>query len=542
MAGLILFIMRVQIADDKKLEVYCTFQEKEVVKSIGNYRFNRLKKCWEFPLSSLISIIDNLNIKTDKEVLALYDNLKEEQKENQKCMFKADRIKQGMDKSILSKWEGCFHHQKQALAIATLFNSYALFMETGTGKTLVAIRLIQHRKVPTMVIAPLSILESVWVKEIEKWSNLTKVILWQNLKAFNDEYDVYLINYEHFKKMKYIDEKIKFLIIDESSKLKSNKSQITKKILSYKNSIQYKTILSGKPAPNNLLEYWAQMNFINPELLTDNFYKYRSKYFYSFGYGGYQYLPFPEAKKTIMNQISKQAFFIKKEDCIDLPERIFETRIIEMDTTQERIYKEMKQENITAYKDHITLGANELAKIMKLRQITAGFTITTEHIPVKISERKVKELMNVLDELDTSRQAIIWVQFHYEIEMIKRIFSVSNIKTTDYALLYGKMPQKEKELSIQKFKEGEVKYLIAHPKSGGMGLNLAQCSYCIWFSISYSDEEFSQANDRIYRIGQINKCTYILLLAKDSIDEVIYKALQKKENMSEACLAMLKGK
>ena len=98
-----------------------------------------------------------------------------------------------------------------------------------------------------------------------------------------------------------------------------------------------------------------------------------------------------------------------------------------------------------------------------------------------------------------------------------------------------------KNENIKAFQEGKTRFLIAHPKSGGMGLTFTNCSYMIWFSISYSQEEHSQANDRIYRIGQKNNCTYIYFLAKDTIDEIIYEALQKKQNLAMKCLEMLKG-
>ena len=841
------------LINDNKIEVHCTFDEKEIVKAIGNYRFNKFKKCWEFPLSSLTAIIENLRVEADENVMTEYRRLKEQQKALEAKIEIANRIKSGRLKIsdgnfTLKYYDGLFTHQKEALTISGLFDSYALFMETGcvdlfteylspsgwrridnyngglvaqynldgtaefvkpseyivkpcnemyelkhsrgldqmlspehrvlwydrfnkhhitsivelaqkhwknktgfkakiqttfnlksnnklhisndnlrlqvaviadgsftkdksnlcnirikkerkvrrlkyllnqcnihykeyfskkgfhifrfyapiktkvfgkdfwncsyeqrkiicdevknwdgtvrksdaseffttlkesadfiqycfsstgrraslrfkkrknhtefivhaigkgknsnyiwlgryrdninmvaaspnglkysftvpssflifrrngnifvsgnTGKTLVAIKLIEHWKVPTMVIAPLSILESVWIQELEKWSRLRVVNLWHNLKEFENDYDVYIINYEHFKKLENTEDKIKFLIVDESSKLKNNRSQITKAILNYKDTIQHKLILSGKPAPNNMLEYWGQMCFINPELLSDNYYKFRNKYFYSFGYGGYQYAPYPGAKEKIMNQISKQAFFVKKEDCLDLPERIFETRIVEMDEIQQKAYDEMEKLNIMEFRSYTTLGANELAKIMKLREITSGFAISTERMPFEISKSKLIELEAVLDEINPDRQVIIWINFHYEIEMIKKLLK------KEYVTLYGDMPQKEKERSINEFKRGAVKYLIAHPLSGGFGLNFAQCSYVIWFSMNYSLEQYAQANDRIYRIGQVNRCTYIHLLAKKSIDQVIYKTLQKKERMSDACLSMLKG-
>jgi SNF2 family DNA or RNA helicase len=529
--------------DDKAVLVACTFDEKEMVKAIGGYTYLKKRNLWRFSLSSLIKIVETLNITYDKYTQTIYDDLKEKDNKLKDTINTVNQIKKGqVDMKELPGMKGLFDHQKKAVVIASMFDSYALFMEMGTGKTLSAIRMILYKMVPTMIVAPLSILESVWMNEIDKWqqvfnksAKLKVVNLWNNLKEFNGNYNIYVINYEQFKKLKDVQAKIKFLIIDESSKLKNHTSGISKAILEYRDKIKYRLILSGKPAPNNLLEYWAQMSFINSELLDSNYYAFRNKYFYSTGYGGYIYTPFAEAREKIMFQISKQAFFIKKEECLDLPDKTFNIRTIIMDEIQRKKYNEMKNDNIMEFKSHTTLGANELAKIMKLRQITAGFTITTDGMPLQLSGSKIEELLNVLDEIEESRQVIIWVQFHFEIEMIKEVLK------ENYVTLYGDMKQKEKEEAINQFKARGVKYLIAHPASGGMGLNFTNCSYMIWFSLSYSLEQYAQACDRIHRIGQMNKCTYIHLLAKDSIDEVIYKALLKKQRISEACLAMLRG-
>jgi SNF2 family DNA or RNA helicase len=121
--------------------------------------------------------------------------------------------------------------------------------------------------------------------------------------------------------------------------------------------------------------------------------------------------------------------------------------------------------------------------------------------------------------------------------MLSKLFEKKKIT---FSTLYGDMKQRDKDKSIEDFKAGKVKCLIAHPKSGGMGLTFVNCSYNIWFSISYSQEEFYQANARIHRAGQKNACTYILLLAADSIDMIIHQALLKKQRLNEVCLELLK--
>ena len=145
-------------------------------------------------------------------------------------------------------------------------------------------------------------------QEFKKWSKLTVVNLWNNLEAFNHDYDVYVINYEQFKKL-HKDKKtnicarVQAIIIDESSKLKNNKSQITKTLLEYKDKMPHRLCLTGTPAPNNLMEYWGQMSFINSALLGDNFYRFRNIYFFSTGFDGLMYKPMSGAKEGIMDKI-----------------------------------------------------------------------------------------------------------------------------------------------------------------------------------------------------------------------------------------------
>ena len=533
--------MQVYVEDDLAI-VKCSYHEKEIVKAIGDFKFDKKTASWKFPQRKLIDIIDNLKIEYSQATALIYQQLREERSTYHSQINLANTIKTIPTKFLIDKIDvsQCYIHQHQAIHLGSIFNSYAFFMETGTGKTLVAIKLMEYWKVPTMVVAPLSTIESVWKREIEKWSNLKSVVLWHNMKEFNNSYDVYLVNYEGFKKLSKdtkgkLSEKVQCLIVDESSKMKNPKSQISKTILHYKDKIKHRICLTGTPAPNNLLEYFGQMAFINSDLLGDNFYRFRNKYFYSTGYGGYMYKPLKNAKEAIIDRVSHQAFSIRKDDCLDLPDRVYETRSIYMDEAQQAAYDQMKRDNILEFKGHTTLGANELSKLMKLRQITAGFTITTSGLPVLISDTKINALKELLEEIPEDKQVIIWCQFHWEIERLKKEFKGDNFT------LYGRMPQKEKEDAILGFQEGKKRLLIAHPLSGGMGLTFTNCSYIIWFSLSYSQEQYSQANDRIYRIGQKNKCTYFLLLAKKTIDEVIYKILNKKADLMHACMEMLKG-
>ena len=532
--------MQVYTSSDLAI-VKCQYLEKELVKAIGDYKFNKATSTWSFPLRKLVDIIDNLHVEYSEETKTIYDHLREERQKYHEKVNLANKIKSdickvdsldGIDLSM------CYQHQKKAISLAGMFGSYALFLDPGLGKSLIAIKLIEYWKVPAMIVAPLSTLESVWVNEIKKWSKLNAVILWHNLKEFNNEYDIYIVNYAHYKKLSQtfkIEDKIKCLIIDESSSMKNPRSQITKEILKYNHSIPHRICLTGTPNPNSLLEFWGQLALVNEELLGSNFFKYRNTFFYGVGYGGYIYKPMKGAQEAIMERVSRQAYSLRKEDALDLPEQVFETRFVYMDEIQKKAYEMMKKENILEFKDSITLAANELAKICKLREITGGFIINTSGLPIKVSNTKIDALKELLEEIPTDRQVIIWIQYHFECLELKKELG------DDAVILAGIIPQKEKEKNIEAFQKGEKRFLIAHPKSGGHGLNLQNSSYSVWYSLSYSYEEYKQACDRNHRIGQHNKVTYFHLLTKDTIDEIIYKVVNRKANLVEECLNMLKG-
>ena len=437
-----------------------------------------------------------------------------------------------------------FEHQKKAVTLASKHDNFALFMETGTGKTRVAIELLKQRRLPSLIVCPLSIIESVWVEELQKWYPEAQVKnLWLSKKTGkNFDCDIGIINFESLSKLpdEFLQSR-KFLIIDESSKIKSPSAKITKFLIGNPSGSGYgwgryfphRLILSGTPAPNSPLEYWSQMNLVNPSLLGENFYKFRALNFYSYGYGGYQWAIRKEGKKEIMDLISSQSYAVQKEDCLDLPDQIFESRKYEMTPYQKGIYTTLKRENIAFIKSDALLASNELAKIMKLRQITAGFALINGEEKF-ISDGKMELLKEILEEIG-DHQVIIWCQFHCEIERIKSILG------DDACLLYGDVSQADKEIAIKDFQEGRKKYLIAHPKSGGHGLTFVNCSYNIYFSLDYSFESEKQSQDRTHRIGQQKKVTYFYLLAKNSIDEIIYRALRRKEKLSEVLLEKLKS-
>lgn len=307
------------------------------------------------------------------------------------------------------------------------------------------------------------------------------------------------------------------VIIDESQVMKNMTAQITNELLQLIDVIPHRFVLSGTPTPNHNSEIFPQMKFVDAEIFGNNFYGFQAKYFHQQMDNPHVWYQTEEDKEAYFNRLKTKSVFLKKEDCVDLPPKVFEVKIFEMDKEQDKHYKNMIkniQDNINEWsKFEFT------AKLMKLREIVSGFVINKDNTISDFDTNKDKLLEDSLQEIG-DKPVIIWCQFQHEIDrLVEKYNGVALTSKTN-----------NRDDIIRKFKNNKIKRLFTHPKLLGKGLTFTNCTYNIYYSLSFSYEEFRQSQDRIHRIGQNNKCTYIILQGKNTIDEKIYKCLQRKEN------------
>jgi SNF2 family DNA or RNA helicase len=246
---------------------------------------------------------------------------------------------------------------------------------------------------------------------------------------------------------------------------------------------------------------------------------------------GWHYSMTTQRRKALMEKISPYCHYARKADCLDLPDQVDEIRSIQMSTKQISIYSSMKNDLIAEIKESYIVAQVALTKIMKLRQITSGFAINDVGDTIDIGENpKLKELQEVLDEAG-KQQVIIWCQFQHEIRQIAALLGDRAVT------LYGET--KDHDESIEAFKTGSAQYLIAHPRSAGHGLTFVNCSLQVFYSLDYSFELYEQMRGRIHRAGQVNKCTYIHLVCKNTIDEEILKVVREKRDAQEILVNIL---
>ena len=415
-------------------------------------------------------------------------------------------------------------HQNKIVNLALNNGCYGIFSDTGTGKTIMGLEIATHYN-KTLILCPLSVIETAWIDDCHKFYPDKEIInVWSNsknnrLKLLNEPADIYVMNYESFKILHNEIRKSGFdcVIVDESSVMKNMSSQITQFIFDLIGVIPHRYVLSGCPTPNHNSEIFPQMKFVDPDIFGNNYYGFLARYFHQDMANPHYWYQTDNDKERYYARLSEKSIFLKKDDCVDLPEKVFEIKRFDMAKKQRQYYDDI----INDIKANINQWSKFefTAKLMKLREVTSGFVIGKDGNVISFDNNKEMLLKEVLSELG-DKQVIIWCQFQHEIDTLAEKFG--GVALTSKT--------KNRDEVIRDFKNGNIKLLFTHPKLVGKGLTFTNCTYNIYYSLSFSYEEFKQSQDRIHRIGQNKKCTYIILQAKDSIEEKMYDCVQRKGN------------
>jgi SNF2 family DNA or RNA helicase len=251
---------------------------------------------------------------------------------------------------------------------------------------------------------------------------------------------------------------------------------------------------------------------------------------------GYQNL------EELTSSLDSFSFRVLKKECLDLPDKIYTKREVELTSEQKKVYKELAKYAITELESHETVSVTSiLTQILRLHQVVCGFVKHDKGEEVEIKNNRIDELINVLQEIQG--KTIIWANYQYDIKRILK--TIQGITGTDsVATYYGDTPDEERQETIRRFQNpnSELQYLISNVQTGGYGITLTEAKNVIYYSNNYDLEKRLQSEDRAHRIGQTNKVTYIDLVAKGTVDEKIVKALRNKLDLAQEVLGDEKWK
>jgi len=459
-----------------------------------------------------------------------------------------------------------YKHQMTALEKSWHKETYAYFMEMGTGKTKVLIdnmsMLYDKGKIDgALIIAPKGVVKTWYEQELPThlpdhienvtvlWqSNITKTqqekleslfeietalhILVMNVEAFSTEKGMKFAN-------KFLNSHKVLMAIDESTTIKTPTAKRTKNIIQLGACAKYRRIMTGSPVTKNPLDLYTQCYFLDPYLLDHaSYYAFRNRYavMKSMHVRGrtIQVVHAFQNLGELSEKLQGFSYRVLKEDCLDLPPKNWTKRHITLSKEQQKVYDQMKKEALATLNGKVTSTMTVITQLMRLQQITCGHFVADDGSTQEIKNNRITELMEVLDEIEG--KAIIWGHWQKDIQNIvdeiEKIHGPGSVVS-----YYGLTPQDERQDNIRKFQDDpKCRFMVGTPSTGGYGITLTAANTVIYYSNGYDLEKRLQSEDRAHRIGQKKNVTYIDIIAEDTVDEKIVKSLRKKINIASEVL------
>lgn len=462
-----------------------------------------------------------------------------------------------------------YQHQMEALERSFDKEEYALFCEMGTGKSKILIdtmsMLYDNGRIQgALIIAPKGVYKNWEQSEIPTHIPdhvLHDIIVWspaqtqKQLKelerAFaqnDDNLKIVIMNIEAFSTEKGTNFALRFakskpilMVVDESTTIKNRSAKRTKNVIKVGEVSKYRRIMTGSPITQSPLDLFSQCDFLSPHLLGfQSYWAFQSRYAvtvkrsvgtHSFNkITGYQNLP------ELTTNLEKFSYRVRKEDCLDLPEKLYIQRRVELTDEQAKVYGQLKRLAVAELENGLVTAQNVLTQLLRLQQVCSGFVKNDDGIISTLPHNKMNELLDVLEEVDG--KVIIWATFTNDIlaieKELKKVYGEQSVRT-----YYGETDVEQRQQTVRDFQDvnGPVRFFVGQPRTGGYGLTLTAAKTVIYYSNNYDLEIRLQSEDRAHRIGQKNKVTYVDIVTENTVDEKILKALRNKINIATQVLA-----
>lgn len=443
-----------------------------------------------------------------------------------------------------------FTAQREAAAFLSMYPRAFNLSELGTGKSLASLWAYDYLKKigkvnKALIISPLSTLERTWADEIfQHFPHLECAVLHgskdKRIKLLKQNVDVYIINHDgvkivepHLKDRPDID----LVIIDEIAQAARNAGtdrwKAINRVVNKQDIRRACWGMTGTPTPNAPTDAWAQCRLVVPEKVPPYFNRFKHQVMKQMS----QFVWVPKKEATqIVNEVMQPAVRFTRDECLDLPPLMFETRSVGLTKEQDKAYKEMMS-RLRAEADQGEITAvNEAVKMAKLVQIACGVVYANDGSEVTISAKpRIDEVRNIVSAAEG--KVIVFVPFVSSVNMVAKELS----KDFTVEIIHGGVKKDERDRIFGAFQKSKSpRVLVAQPAAMSHGLTLTAASTIVWYSCVTSNEVFEQANGRINRPGQ-KMNNFIIMLEGTPVEQRIYKRLQNKQKMQGALLDEVKA-
>lgn len=435
-------------------------------------------------------------------------------------------------------------YQKKAIAFFIDKKKVGLLLDMGLGKTITTLTALVdlHNSCSvnkTLIIGPLRVANTVWHTEAKSWEHTKDLKInictgtEKNRRAqLHKTADIYVINKENVEWLVNLYGKkwpFDCVIVDESSCFKSSSSNRWKALRKVIPHIEYMSLLTGTPAPNGLLDLWAQIYLLDlGERLGRNMTAYKQRFFES-DYMGYKYTLRKGAESNIHSLVSDITLSMIAEDYLTLPDRIDIKQPVKISAKLMKEYAELEREFYLELEDGNDIEAVNAAVVAnKLLQFCNGAVFTDDQGNwSEIHKGKIDALKEIAE--DNPNENIL-IAYNYKSDK-ERI-----LKAFPRAVVLDK-----EGVAVKDWNDGNIKILLAHPASAGHGINLQKGgSLIVWFGLTWSLELYQQFNARLHRQGQEKPVSVVHIVADGCIDERVCEVLSEKEITQDRLINALK--
>lgn len=437
-------------------------------------------------------------------------------------------------------------YQQYAIQHIETHKEAALFLDMGLGKTVIALSAIwdlafdffEVSKV--LVVAPLRVARDTWPAEIEKWEHL-KYMTYSVVVGTEEERRqallkkalVYIINRENVDWLvskSGVPFRFDMVVIDELSSFKSHTSKRFKSLLKVRPQVKRIVGLTGTPSGNGLMDLWAEFRLLDMGKRLGRYISHYREAFFEPDKRNqmmvFSYKPRPGAAREIYQRIGDMTISMKSLDFLPMPKLIMNEVRVKLSQEEKKVYDNLRKKMALSIEGTEIDAANAAALSGKLLQMANGAVYDDERNPIRIHDRKLDALEDLV-EAANGKTVLIAYWFKHDLARMKERLSIREIRSSS---------------DIIDWNAGRIPVAAIHPASAGHGLNLqAGGSVLIWFGLTWSLELYQQTNARLWRQGQKHTVIIEHIVTEGTIDEQVMRALQSKNKTQEALIAAVKA-
>ena len=434
-----------------------------------------------------------------------------------------------------------WQHQREALAFVKDKPGSMLAMEMGTGKTKVAIDLMDaqdYRRV--LIICPLSVVSGVWPGEFARHSAAPWNVLplahgsvkdkqaQAEAALLKSERAAVIINYESVWREPFGSwaraQKWDLLVMDESHRCKSPGGVASRYLSRLSDRVPRRLALTGTPMPHSPLDIYAQYRALDKSIYGTSFFRFKARYAVMGGWSnaevvGYQY------QQELQRKFYSIAYRVEAADVLDLPPLLTVTRMCELGPQARKLYRTLERDFIADLEEGRITAVNALSQLLRLQQVTSGYARTEDGLDVEVDTTKAELLADLLEDMG-KEPVVVFARFKHDLKVVHRV--ARRLGRPSYEISGAR-----KELSLWNDGGGVLAVQI---QSGGLGIDLTKARYAVYYSLGFSLGDYLQSMARLHRQGQQRPVEIIHLVAVHTVDEKVMAALAAREQIVESIM------